>query len=133
MVHIVFGSLPLPALLDDSRDPLYPISHYELIRAQITDVECHKFNSLLDTAGSQFSTNRYGFLVLHLNIEGTIQTVVPHSPIDMFLCLFHFTVSAGHPDVSHMYNSLRHHFYWHNMRKNVSRRVHNCRSFTKTR
>lgn len=119
-------------LLADSPDLNYPISQNELIRSQTADLECQTFASLIDTPGSQFSTDWYGFLARNSKIYGSVQMKVHHALVDIFLYLSHYPVSGCHPGVNNMYDTLRRYFYYRNIRNDVSLTGKNCHSCAKT-
>jgi Integrase zinc binding domain len=85
----------------------------ELIREQSADPDCQKWlDDARETKGRLFDIDPDGLLVRIAPLDQYRQTVVPLALQPRLLHLEHFPVSAGHPGVSRIIQSLRRRFFW---------------------
>ena len=96
-----------------------PITTDEMMAEQREDPTCLKYASLADNHKSHFSLTSNGLLVRHSPRDNAVQMVVPASLQSRVMYLSHYPVTAGHPQGSKMYDTLRRTHYWPRMYRDV--------------
>jgi Integrase zinc binding domain len=106
----------------------------ELIREQSADPDFQKWlEDARETKGRLFDIDPDGLLVRIAPLDQSRQIVVPLALQPRLLHLEHFPVSAGHPGVSRMIQSLRRRFFWPKMAIDLTKTVSNFNSCAKNR
>ena len=124
----VFASLPPPR----PNDPAFvPITHEELVTAQLSDSFCQEIRRKLNTGEVRaFGYNNDGLLCRQVSHD---QIVVPHVLKARVLHIHHYSRLAAHPGGRRLYYSLRRHMYWPSMAVDCYAIVRKCSTCAKNR
>lgn len=69
----------------------------QFVKAQSTARVCRQAALTVGHPGSQYEVDTLGFLVGKSKIDGSLQNVVPSSPISRIKYFSHYRATEGHP------------------------------------
>ncbi len=124
----VFATLPPPV----PGDPAFtPITHEELVTAQLSDPFCQEIRQKLNTGEVRaFGFNDDGLLCRQVSHD---QIIVPHVLKARVLHIHHYSRLAGHPGGRRLYCNLKRHMYWPAMAVDCYAVVRKCSTCAKNR
>ena len=124
----IFATLPAPR----PSDPVFtPITHEELVTAQLSDPFCQEIRRKMNTGEVRaFGINDYGLLCRQVSHD---QIVIPHVLKARLLRIHHYSRLAAHPGGRRLYYSLRRHMYWPSMAVDCYATVRKCSTCAKNR
>ena len=124
----LYATLPDPTDVDK---PFTPITHEELVSAQLHDALCSEIRRKMNGGVVlPFGLNEHGILCRQVSHD---QIVVPHSLKAKVLHIHHYSRQAGHPGGRKLYCALKRHMYWPAMAVDCYATVRRCTTCAKNR